>query len=175
MTRALGSLLSIFFAGCATVGKPRLQPVSHLDLDRYMGPWRVIAVMDNSVERRFADAVETYSRRSGDEIDVHFRWRDQTLQGPVKTHDFTGRVVDPKTEAVWKMNLFPVLRARYVVLAVDPHYRWAAVGHPSRRFGWVLARDAQLDEAKYQDLMQVFVQQGYETKRFIRVPQPSRR
>jgi len=137
-----------------------------------MGPWRIIAVMDNPVERRFADAVETYSRKSRDEIDVHFRWRDQTLQGPVKTHDFSSRVVDRNTGAVWKMNLFPLLRARYVVLAVDSHYRWAAVGHPSRRFGWVLAREAHLDEEKYRDLMGVFAEQGYDTRRFVRVPQP---
>ena len=35
----------------------------------------------------------------------------------------------------------------YDVMALDPDYRWSLVGHPSRDYAWILAREPQLDDA----------------------------
>ncbi len=73
-----------------------------------MGPWRVIAFIDNAAERRFTKAVETYALRGGDKIGVNFEWNDKQLNGPKKSHQFTGKVLDPGTNAQWSMKLFPL-------------------------------------------------------------------
>ena len=54
---------------------------------------------------------------------------------------------------------------------VHPKYEWAAVGHPSRKFGWVFARERTMDDATYDEIMQVFQEQGYDIRQFIKVPQ----
>lgn len=172
ITRSFAGLFGLFAAGCTSMQQPKLRPVGHVDLPKYMGPWRVIAFMDNSVERNFTNAVESYELRSPTKIGVHFEWNDKTLNGPKKTHDFTGTVADPLTNAEWKMKLFPLFRASYIIIAVDQRYQWAAVAHPSRKFGWVLARQPHLDSGKYAEIMRTFSAQGYDTSKFVKVPQP---
>ena len=58
--------------------------------------------------------------------------------------------------------------APYWVLGIDPDYRWAVVGVPSRRYLWVLSRTPALlaeDEAKAYAVATV---QGYDTKLLIK-------
>ena len=146
-------------------------PAAKVDLTRYMGSWRIIACMDNPVERGFVDAVETYELRPQGRIGVHFAWRKDSFDAPVKTHDFAGRVTADGTNARWKMRLFPLFTASYIIIHVSPDYSTAAVAHPSRKFGWILARNRTLPEATYQELIQLFERQGYDTSQFIRIPQ----
>ena len=169
-TRILLALAILFTAGCAT-GKPPLRTVKHVDLKRYMGDWRVIACMGNCIERDFVDAVESYAQRDDGNIGVTFRWREKHFSSPENKHEFIGWVVDSSTNARWKMRLVPFFSASYVILAVHPDYEWAAIGHPSRKFGWVLARDRSLADTTYDEVMGVFHRQGYEIRRFIKVPQ----
>lgn len=175
--RSVRSLSVIFFgflAGCFTPGRPRLDPVDHVDIPRYMGSWRVIAVYDNPVERNFADAVESYRHMGEGRIAVEFRWRDQTFTAPIQLHRFTARVVDRQSNALWRVRLFPLFTARYVIIALDEKYRWVAVAHPSRKFGWILARETAIPDGVWKELLNVFRQQGYDPAKFRKIPQPDR-
>jgi apolipoprotein D and lipocalin family protein len=46
-----------------------------------------------------------------------------------------------------------------------------AVGHPSRDYGWVMARDKSMSDADYADVMAALAKQGYDPARFRKVPQ----
>jgi apolipoprotein D and lipocalin family protein len=172
LNRFLSCLLAVTVASCATTGpRSSLKSEPKVDLPRYMGPWRVIACMDNPVERDFVDAVETYSRRADGKIGVHFEWREKSFDAPIKTHDFTGKVVPDGTNARWKMRLFPLFSASYIIVKVLPDYSAVAVAHPSRKFGWILARQRTLPDADYRELVKALQEHGYDTSKLIRVPQ----
>lgn len=164
--------LACLTAVCTTGGRPtHLDAVEHVDLDRYMGEWRVIACVANSVERNFVDAVETYERRSDGNISVSFRWRDHTFAAPLRVHDFIGWVTDAPANARWRMRLFPFFNASYVIIGLGADYDWAAVAHPTRQFGWMLARARALPDDRYREILQLFASQGYDVSTFIKVPQ----
>jgi apolipoprotein D and lipocalin family protein len=169
---SLAGTLAAFGAACAGSGKKEaLRPVERVDLARYMGAWRILACMDNAAERNFVDAVETYHLREDGSIAVNFRWRHQQFIAPEKQRDFTGHVSDPISNACWKIRLFPFFNVSYVIIALHPEYRWAAVAHPSRKFGWVLARERSLPQGEYEEILRAFAEQGYDTSQFIKVPQ----
>ena len=46
-----------------------------------------------------------------------------------------------------------------------------AVGHPSRDYGWVMARDKRMSEADYAVVMKALEAQGYDPAQFRKVPQ----
>jgi len=46
-----------------------------------------------------------------------------------------------------------------------------AVGHPSRRYGWIMARKQSLDDEIYRRLLDGLVRQGYDPAKFQKVPQ----
>lgn len=150
---------------------PRLRAVPHVDLDRFSGEWRLIACVENSVERDFVDAVETYQRRTDGNIDLTFRWREKSFRAPLKNHSFIGWVTDAPSNAHWKMRLVPFLSAAYVIIGVGSEYEWAAIAHPTRQFGWILARERTLQDDVYCDVIRLFEEQGYDRRAFIKVPQ----
>jgi len=127
--------------------------------------------LENSVERDFVDAKESYERRSDGNIGVVFQWRDRSFNAPLQTHDFIAWVTDAPTNARWKMRLVPFFTASYIVIGLGAEYEWAAVAHPTRRFGWVLARARALPEGVYRNNLRLFAQQGYDPSEFIKVPQ----
>ena len=56
------------------------------------------------------------------------------------------------------------------MIDLDPDYRWAVVGHPSRDYGWILSRTRTLPDETFRGILQRLKQQGYDDKRFIKVP-----
>jgi apolipoprotein D and lipocalin family protein len=45
------------------------------------------------------------------------------------------------------------------------------VGHPSRDYGWVMARDKRMTEADYAKVLAALEAQGYDPAQFRKVPQ----
>jgi apolipoprotein D and lipocalin family protein len=172
VNHSIAGCFALCFASCSSLSHgQKIDSVAHVDLNRYMGAWHVIACMDNAIERDFVDAEETYALREDGKIAVHFQWREKSFRAPLKTHDFTGRIVDRKTNARWKMRLFPLFKVSYIITYLSPDYSLAAVSHPSRKFGWILARQKTIADEDYAALMKQFERQGYNVEKFIRVPQ----
>lgn len=165
---ALLGTAAFFLVGRAHSG---IKP-ARIDLSRYSGTWRVIAVTDNAVEKKFVDATESYTMSGGGRVDVVFRWRQESFEAPLKTHRFRGRVTSDMSHGIWKVKLFPLFSATYIVVDVGPEYSWAAVAHPSKKFGWLLARETSVSEETWARFLTTFAQLGYDTSKFLKVPQP---
>jgi len=128
--------------------------------------------MENPLESRFADATESYALTDDDRLNVVFSWRDRSLAAPRKSHEFRGRILKDPSHGVWKMNVAPMIAATYIVIDVGQNYSWAAVAHPSRKFGWILGRSTRLPDEIWTRILSRFAALGYDTSKFIRVPQP---
>jgi len=149
-----------------------LRPAAHVDLPRYMGDWRVIANIPYFAEKNCFDSIESYALRPDGDIDNWFSCRKKSFDAPMKRISTALAVVDDKSSnALWHVRFFKIIPIKYVILAVDPNYQWAVVGHPSRNYGWILARAPRLDDATYQRALEVLGAQGYDTSRFKKVPQ----
>src|SRR4029077_14862942 len=75
------------------------------------------------------------------------------------------------TNAEWRVRFFKVISVKYLVLDLDPDYQWVAVGHPSRNYGWIMARSQGLADPVYKGILQRLGEQGYDTGKFEKVPQ----
>ena len=62
-----------------------------------------------------------------------------------------------------------------LIIDLDPEYRYAAVGHPSRDYLWILARTPTLDPMLYRALSARLEAQGYDLTRLKLTPQPPAR
>ena len=170
----LSSLLliaTLAAGGCTSMSKP-MQTASHVDLQRYMGDWYVIANIPYFAEKDCFDSVESYALRPDGDIDNWFTCRKKSFDAPMKRKaSALASVKDTLTNATWSVRFFKIISVKYLILDVDPAYQWAAVGHPSRNYGWVLARTKTLPESTYQDILQRMGNQGYDVSKFQKVPQ----
>ena len=157
--------------GCASVQEP-LRTVAHVDLPRYMGDWYVIAEIPYFAEKNCVDSIESYALRPDGDIDNWFTCRKKSFDAPLE-RQATARatVVDKTSNAVWRVRFFKIFSVKYLILDLDPQYQWVAVGHPSRKYGWIMARAKTLDAETYQKILRGLGDQGYDTSKFQKVPQ----
>lgn len=149
-----------------------LQTVTHVDLPRYMGEWRVIANIPYWAERDCVDSIETYWLKPDGRIGNSFQFRKKSFTDPQKKLTFTAEVVNKQTNAEWRVRFLPFVKIPYLVLDLDPDYQWTVVGHPSRRYGWIMARESKMPDAVYQSILSRLASQGYDPQKFVKVPQP---
>jgi apolipoprotein D and lipocalin family protein len=164
------SVIAMSLLGCAST-KPPLKMVRRVDLPRYMGDWRVIANIPYFAERGYVDSIESYALRPDGKIANWFRCRKGSFNAPQKRFDFVGRVTNPKTNAEWEIHFAPLINVRYLIIDLDPEYRWTVVGHPSRKYGWIMHREKTMPASIYRAILARLEAQGYDPKAFVKVPQ----
>jgi apolipoprotein D and lipocalin family protein len=146
--------------------------VAHVDLDRFLGRWYVIANIPYFLERGKVASYDTYARRPDGKLDNIFTFREGGFDAPEKSWHGTAWVTNPATNAEWKVQFLWPLRTTYLILELDPDYRWAVVGTAGRGLLWVLARERRLPAADYERILQRIEAQGYDRNRIAPVPQP---
>jgi apolipoprotein D and lipocalin family protein len=166
------ALLMLAVASGCTDMKAPLRPVAHVDLPRYMGDWYVIANIPYFAEKGCVDSIESYALRPDGDIDNWFTCRKNSFDAQMKRKATALAVVDDHTSnAVWSVKFFKIFSVKYVVLDLDPNYQWTVVAHPSRNYGWVMSRSKTMSDEAYRHALQSLQSQGYDTSRFVKVPQ----
>lgn len=160
--------------GSAVAAEPP-RPVGRVDLDRYMGRWYEIAAMPNFFQRNCArDTTATYTLRDDGLVGVTNRC--VRASGEADQAEGVARVADPATNARLEVSFVSLLGVRlfwgdYWVIGLGEDYEYALIGTPSRRWGWILARDPHPSEAQIQSWLTELKGQGYKPDDFVRTPQ----
>lgn len=153
------------------MSKSPLRTVPQVDLPRFMGDWRVIANIPYFAERDAIDSVESYALRPDGRIANWFVFRRGSWDAPLKRFDFSAEVVNRETNAEWRVRFLPILKVAYLIIDLDPGYQWTVIGHPSRRYGWIMARERTLPDDVYAGILRRLADQGYDPSKFVKVPQ----
>lgn len=154
-------------AGCnASPPAAPLPTVPVLDLERYAGRWYEIAMLPNKFQAQcVADTQARYRALDGDvEVVNRCRQADGTLS---EATGIAKRVAN-SGNAKLRVSFFRPFYGDYWVLALDPDYQWALVGDPSRQYGWVLSRNAQLSDITFAQILDRAAVLGYDKTLFER-------
>ncbi len=166
------AVLSLLIGACASSSGPL--PLARVDLNRMYGDWYLIATIPNWFERGLVAPRDTFSRRPDGDIREDFSSRRNRFDAPEEhfvVHDW----VRPGTgNAHWRVQVFWPIDLPFLVLYVDPNYRYALFGEEDRSLGWIYARDQTIDESTYADLLAHFRAVGYDVspfRRFVQKPE----
>jgi apolipoprotein D and lipocalin family protein len=142
--------------GCQTVTTP-MPTVPHVDLERFMGPWYVIANIPTFIEKGAHNAVESYR------LDP-----DGTI---ATTFTFRAGGFDRQSNARWGMQFIWPIKADYRIIWLDEGYTQTVIGRESRDYVWIMARTPTIPDADYQRLLAFVAAQGYDVAQVQKVPQ----
>lgn len=148
-----------------------LRTVHYVDLPRYMGDWRVIGYIPYFPEKGCIDSIQSYALRPDGRIENWFTYRTKSFDAKQKVVKGEARVINTQSNADWRIKYFGVLDAKYYIIDLDPGYQWTVIGHPSRKQGWIMAREKTLPDATYAAILDRLAVQGYDPGRFVKVPQ----
>ncbi len=167
--------LLLLLAAPLTLAAQELTTVPRVDLDRYAGLWHEIARIPNRFQRRCtARTTAEYSLLPDGRIRVVNRCC--TAGGEEISATGVARVVDAQSNSKLEVSFVRFLGRNwfygdYWIIGLDPDYRWAIVGAPGRRYGWILARDRTLSAADRAQCDQILRQRGYDPGDFVDSPQ----
>lgn len=133
-----------------------------MDLARYAGDWHEIESFPNWFQRGCVGTKANYAPAPGGKIRVV---NTCNRSGKPVSIEGSARVVPGSNNAKLKVRFFWPFEGDYWILELDPAYRWAAVGHPNRRYLWILARAPQLDPAELESIRAKLAAKGYDISR----------
>jgi len=167
-------LLQLLSGSCATktenVMKP-LETVNFVDLARYVGQWYEIARYHHRFQEGCVGSRATYTLRDDGKINVVNECYERSFSGKLRSARGKAWVVDKETNARLKVSFFWPFRGDYWIIDLGPDYEYAVVGHPSRKYLWILSRTPAMEDKTYQAILERLQEQGYDTAKLIRTAQ----
>ena len=161
--------------GCAGDSKPPLPLAPQVDMNRMYGGWYIIATIPNGFEKGMVGPYDAYSKRPDGDIREDFYTRKGRFSAPRKhfvVHDWT----EPGTNnAHWRVQVLWPINLPFLVMYVDPDYRYVMYGETNRTMGWIYARQPQIPDADYAALLARFQAAGLRLLKVQKVhPAPRR-
>jgi apolipoprotein D and lipocalin family protein len=172
-----GVILSIIFlAGSITLNgqtqhEGTVNTVSYVDLNKYAGKWYEIAKIPNRFQKGCVrNTTAEYKLREDGNIAVINKCIED--DGSVNEAEGLAKVVDEKTNSKLKVSFVSIFGIHlfwgdYWIIGLDKNYEYAVVGHPDRKYGWILSRTPKLSEEKLQEAYTILKENGYNPKDFV--------
>jgi len=164
------TVAAVVLAGCAAKG-PEMKTVEYVDIDRFMGPWYVIANIPTFLEKEAYNAVETYTLNDDGTIATKFTFRKGGFDGKEKEYNPKGFIVDQESNALWGMRFVWPIKADYRIIYLDDAYSMTVIGRQNRDYVWIMARAPTISDLDYEQLVSFVDSIGYDTSKLQRVPQ----
>ena len=169
--RTMTSLFAVLGLAACSGTHPPLKTVDHVDLQRFMGDWYVIAAIPTFIEKQAYNAVESYRLDKNGNVATTFTFRNGGFDGKKKKYQPTGFVVDKTGNAVWGMQFIWPIKADYRVVYLDDAYTQTVIARNQRDYVWIMARTPQIPDADYAKLTAMLTNMGYDTSKLRKVPQ----
>ena len=145
--------------------------VSFVDLSKYAGKWYEIAKIPNRFQKGCARGTTAeYKLRDDGNIDVINKCIEE--DGSINEAEGLAKIVDEKTNSKLEVSFVSIFGIHlfwgdYWVIGIDKNYEYAVIGHPERKYGWILSRTPQLSKDKLDEAFRILKNNGYNEKDFI--------
>lgn len=146
--------------------------VPSVDLTRYTGRWYEIASIPQFFQKKcVGDVTANYESLEPGQIRVTNSCRRS--DGPMSVAEGRAKVVEGSSNAKLKVTFVKWLfwiyafGGDYWIIDLDPEYHFAVIGHPERKYGWILSRSPQLNKAELIGIQSRLKDQGYDDCAFL--------
>jgi apolipoprotein D and lipocalin family protein len=157
ITPLLAWLGVLSFCSCS---RQPLATVAAVDLERYAGKWHEIASFPLRAQQGCRCTTAEYTPKPAGYVEVFNRCLKGDQVSSIKGKAFPDR---GSNNSKLKVQFFWPLRGKYWIIELADDYSYAAVGHPNRKYLWILSRNASLPDNQLQPLLQRLAQKGFDT------------
>ena len=152
--------------------------VEAVDVPRYLGTWfeqaRLPIFFQDGPDVRCEDVTAIYTPRPDGAVDVLNTCRNALQGGARRAATAVATPVPGSNNARLRVSFFWPFHGDYWVLGLDPDYRWAVVGSPSRRVLWILSRSTEMPPADYEQAVAIAAREGFAVQNLQRTAQSPR-
>lgn len=151
--------------------EPFQKVVERMDIDKFLGPWYVIALLPSFLEKDGVNGIETYSLDEKGNIRVEYVLYKGSPDGKKKVMHQKGWIMDKETNTEWKVRPLWPLKLPYLIIDLADDYRYTVVGTNNYKYVWIMAREPVLSAEDYQDILARLAVRGYKIEDIQVMPQ----
>jgi apolipoprotein D and lipocalin family protein len=164
-------IISLLMTG-AVHGQPP-QTVEQVDLMKYLGRWFDIASYPAGFQKDCRCTTADYESVAGKSYIRVINRCVKFKNGRSRLSVARGKafLVEGSNNARWKVQFFWPFRGDYYIIGLADDYSWAIVGHPQRKYLWMLSRESYMSTDQYNQALQIIREKGYDMNRIQKTPQ----
>ena len=162
---AMGLFVTSYFAQ-----ETQIVTVDSVDLKKYTGTWHEISKIPNSFQDHcIKNTTANYKINEDGDIIVTNRCIDE--DGEIDDADGLAIIVDKETNSKLEVSFvslfgWQLFWGDYWILGLDEDYKYAVIGTPSRKYGWILSRTPQMLDSDLENCYKIFEKNGYDRSKF---------
>ena len=144
--------------------------VDYVNIQRYSGLWYEIAKIPNSFQDHcaYGTTAEYIIDEDGDIIVINSCFEEDD---ELDVAEGVAKIADKKTNSKLEVSFVSFLGIRpfwgdYWIIGLDEEYQYAVVGHPERKYGWILSRTPSLPDSTMEKIFGLLEKQGYNPQDF---------
>lgn len=147
-----------------------LLTVDSVNIKQYMGLWYEIAKIPNSFQDQcLKNTTAEYRLKDDGNVEVVNSCDED--DGSRDKASGLARIVDKKTKAKLEVSFVSIFGwhlfwGDYWIIGLADDYRYAIVGTPSRKYGWILSRTPQLSDDDLRKVFSILHDKGYDPADF---------
>ncbi len=157
--------ISSTFLSCSM---KKLETVANVDIEKYMGKWYEIAAFPQSFQKGCSCTTAEYSVNKNGSVKVV---NSCNVSGERKVTTGKAFIKDKKTNAKLAVQFFWPFRGKYWIIELADDYSYSVVGHPNRKYLWILSRTPQMDQDTYDTLVRKIASKGFDTSKLVTTDQ----
>lgn len=145
-----------------------LSTVQYVELDKYLGKWYEIAAFPQRFELGCSHTTAEYSLNGDGSIRVI---NTCVKDGKIKVAKGRATVTDTQTNAKLAVQFQWPFKGKYWIIGLAHDYSYALVGHPNRKYLWVLGRKPEMDTQTYNYLVNLAANKGFDVRELVKTEQ----
>lgn len=138
-----------------------LQTVPFVDLKKYAGKWYEIASIPQRFEKGCHCTTAEYTLTDKGYAIVENRCNRNSIDG--KQSYIKGKAFVKKHSGNSKLSVqfFWPFRGKYWIIELAEDYNYAVVGHPNKKYLWILSRSPSMNEITYNQIVTRMEEKGF--------------
>lgn len=148
-----------------------LETVPFVDLNKYAGKWYEIASFPQRFQKGCNCTTAEYTATDKGYVIVENRCNKDSVTGKQSYIKGKAFVVKNSGNAKLRVQFFWPFRADYWIIDLADDYSYAVVGHPNRKYLWILSRTPQMQDSVYQQITQKMANKGFDISKLNRTNQ----
>jgi apolipoprotein D and lipocalin family protein len=163
-------IVALMITSCMHVQdtSPPLNVVSYVDLSRYTGTWYEIARYPHKFQKGCIESRAIYTLRDDGKLSVLNECFEDSDRSKIRSAKGKAWIVDSITNAKLKVSFFWPFSGDYWIIDLGRDYEYAVIGHPDRKYLWILSRTQVMHKSVYEGILNRLQEQHYDISRLIR-------
>jgi apolipoprotein D and lipocalin family protein len=156
-------LLTVFFSTLKVISVSQtLQTVPYVDLNKFAGKWYEIASFPQLFQKGCNCTTAEYTTTDKGFVIIENRCNKGSINGKLSYIKGKAFVVEKSGNAKLQVQFFWPFKGKYWIIDLADDYSYAVVGHPNRKYLWILSRTSTMEDAIYQQIIARIKEKGFD-------------